>query len=92
MNNTYINEYSAQYITENEFVIFGHVRNATQDTSIVVNSQIPISINKKGFYALKLNKEDFVIDVFDKDINKHSKKVDISSRDWLELDFDLYEL
>ncbi|MCC9043326.1 hypothetical protein LNQ81_11655 [Myroides sp. M-43] len=53
MLESYTNEYSPQYITKEEFVLFGHIKNSfdTSITHILINNKEKVSINNKGFLS-----------------------------------------
>lgn len=91
MLDNYTNEYSPQYMTEEEFVLFGHIKNSfdTKTTHILINNKEKVTINDKGFYIIKLHSRPQTITV---EMIKNNEVVDsqdilTNQKDWIEVDF-----
>lgn len=59
LGDTFVDEYAPQYVSDGEYVIFGHIMNASGGgvSAKVVIGKIEVSTNAKGFYVVKSDRK-----------------------------------
>ncbi|MFD0701894.1 hypothetical protein [Myroides pelagicus] len=90
LEENFIGVYLPQYLTKDEFVVFGHVRGITQNLKIVIDEDFETKVNDKGFYVIKLKKNErnsFHLCLKKNDIKFDCKTITIDGKDWEEIDF-----
>ncbi|MHC5310928.1 hypothetical protein ACYSNM_12860 [Myroides sp. LJL116] len=92
LEENYMGDYFPQYLTGDEFLVFGHVKAEKDNCEIVVDASEQTAVNDKGFYVLKLNrKERPTVQVCMKIGGEliDCKTITLEDKDWEEVDFQL---
>jgi len=83
-------DYLPQYLTTEEFVVFGHVKGEQNNSVIVGEEKEEAAVNDKGFYVLKVKKKERQeIRLFLKRAGEtvDCKTIPMDDKDWEEIDF-----